>query len=63
MFGIYIIIILLLIILLLIILGHIYENPILYSIGYVVGLVTLFYKSSYMIKGKNESITGGRVAT
>lgn len=39
--------------------GHIYEKPVLYSIGYVVGLVTLFYKSSYMIKGKNESITGG----
>jgi len=54
MFGLYIIIILLLIIF-----GHIYENPVLYSIGYVVGLVTLFYKSSYMIKGKNESITGG----
>jgi hypothetical protein len=54
MFGLYIIIILLLIIF-----GHIYEKPVLYSIGYVVGLVTLFYKSSYMIKGKNESITGG----
>jgi hypothetical protein len=55
MFGLYIIIILLLIIF-----GHIYEKPVLYSIGYVAGLVTLFYKSSYMIKGKNESITGGK---
>ena len=43
MFGLYIIIILLLIIF-----GHIYEKPVLYSIGYVVGLVTLFYKSSYI---------------
>lgn len=53
---------LMLIALVLIVVGHIENTTIVYSIGwagFVIGFVTLLYKSSNIKKGENEYITGG----